>query len=130
MQKLLRITNNIYDKFYTEFRSKIDEIDEKLANFQKTEDNYFITVNYLLELANRSYELFLRSKLEEKRLLIKLTLSNLEAEGKTMRYNLLKPFNYLFEYSSCLSGLLLKDLFLKRKVEFEIDLIAIKNFLS
>lgn len=100
-----RITNSIYDKFYTEFRSKIDEIDEKLANFQKAEDNYFITVNYLLELANRSYELFLRSKLEEKRLLIKLTLSNLEAEGKTLRYNLLKPFNYLFEYSNCLSGL-------------------------
>ncbi len=100
-----RITNSIYDKFYIEFRSKIDEIDEKLANFQKAEDNYFITVNYLLELANRSYELFLSSKLEEKRLLIKLTLSNLEAEGKTLRYNLLKPFNYLFEYSNCLPGL-------------------------
>ncbi|MCD6226134.1 hypothetical protein J7J95_03640, partial [bacterium] len=60
----------------TRFREKINEIDSKLANLQKAEDEYYITANYLLELANRAYELFKSSEVEEKRQLLKLILQN------------------------------------------------------
>lgn len=53
----------------------------------------------MLELANRAYELFMRSEVEEKRLLIKLVLSNLRVNGKTVRYEAIKPFDTLLKYT-------------------------------
>ena len=49
----------------------------------EAEDNYYITVKYLLELAKRAYEIFVSSEVEQKRQLVKLTLQNLRLEGKT-----------------------------------------------
>jgi len=60
------IAEDEYNKFYTRFREKINGIDSKLANLQKAEDEYYITANYLLELANRAYELFKSSETGEK----------------------------------------------------------------
>jgi len=45
------------------FREKINEIDSKLANLQQAEDNYYLTANYLLNLANQAYDLFLSSQI-------------------------------------------------------------------
>ncbi len=70
------VTANGYDKLYKEFRTKIEEIDTKLSNLQKAEDNYYLTVNYLLQLTNRAYDLFLSSEIEEKRKLLKILLQN------------------------------------------------------
>lgn len=60
---------------------------------QEAEDNYYITAKYLLELASRAYELFISSEVTERRQLIKLVLQNLRVEGKTVRYEALKPFD-------------------------------------
>ena len=67
---LNRITDNEYDKYFETFRNQIDEIDTKLAMLQDAEDNYYITAKYLLELANRAYDLFVSSKVEERRQLL------------------------------------------------------------
>lgn len=74
-----RITPDEYDKLYKQFRAKIDEIDSRLTNLQKAEDEYYITANYLLQLANRAYDLFVSSEIEEKRQLLKMALRNLGA---------------------------------------------------
>ncbi len=66
---------------------------------QEAEDNYYITVKYLLELANRAYELFMRSEVEERRQLIKLVLSNLRVEDKIVRFEAIKPFDTLLNYA-------------------------------
>ena len=94
-----RITEDAYDKFYTVFRDKITDLDVRLSILQDAEDNYYITANYILELAKRAYELFKCSEVEEKRQLIKLTLQNLRLEGKTLRYEAVKPFDTLLNYS-------------------------------
>lgn len=52
---------------------------------QEAEDNYYITAKYLLELANRAYDLFISSEVEERRQLVKLVLSNLRIEGNIVR---------------------------------------------
>jgi hypothetical protein len=57
-------------------------MDTRIAILQEAEDNYYITVKYLLELANRAYDLFKSSEVEERRQLIKLVLSNLRVEDK------------------------------------------------
>lgn len=93
------ITESVYDGFYQSFRDKIAEIDTRLAILQEAEDNYYITAKYLLELANRAYELFKSSEVEERRQLIKLVLSNLRVEGKSVRYEAIKPFDTLLNYA-------------------------------
>ncbi|MCD6225468.1 recombinase zinc beta ribbon domain-containing protein [bacterium] len=87
------ITEDEYNKFYTRFREKINEIDGKLASLQKAEDEYYITANYLLELANRAYELFKSSEAEEKRQLLKLVLQNCTLKGRKLQFTLKKPFD-------------------------------------
>lgn len=94
-----RITTDEYDKLYKVFQEKIEEIDTKLANLQKAEDNYYLTVNYLLQLANRAYDLFVSSEIEKKRQLLKLLLQNPTLDGKKVRYNLLKPFDTILNYA-------------------------------
>ncbi len=66
---------------------------------QKAEDEYYITANYLLELANKAYDLFLSSEIEEKRQIIKLTLQNLALEGRNVRFQVQKPFDTIFKYA-------------------------------
>ena len=84
---------------YKGFREKIDGIDTKLVNLQKAEDNYYLTVNYLLQLANRAYDLFVSSEIEEKRQLLKLLLQNPTLDGKIVRYTLLKPFDTILNFA-------------------------------
>ncbi len=94
-----RITDNEYDKFHQSFRDKVAEIDTRLAMLQEADDNYYITARYLLELANRAYELFKSSEVEERRQLIKLVLSNLRVEDKLVRYEAIKPFDTILNYA-------------------------------
>ncbi len=96
-----RITDDMYDRYYQTFRDKIAEIDTRLAILQEAEDNYYITANYLLELATRAYDLFVGSEVEEKRQLIKLVLQNLRVEGKVVRYEATKPFDTILNFSTC-----------------------------
>ncbi len=94
-----RITDNEYDKFYQSFREQIADIDTRLSMLQEADDNYYITAKYLLELANKAYELFVSSEVEERRQLIKLVLSNLRVEGKIVRYDAQKPFDTILNFA-------------------------------
>ncbi len=60
------------------------------------DEEYYLTSEYLLQLANRAYELFMSSEAEEKRQLLKLTLQNLKLEGKKVEFGLAKPFDKVF----------------------------------
>lgn len=66
---------------------------------QEAEDNYYITAKYILELSNRAYELFKSSEVEERRQLIKLVLQNLRIEGRLVKFEGLKPFDTILNYS-------------------------------
>lgn len=93
-----RITDEEYDKFRQMFRDKISEIDSQIAMLQESEDNYYITAELVLDLANRSPELFENSNIEEKRQLIKIVLSNLTIEGDKLRLEANKPFDLIANF--------------------------------
>jgi hypothetical protein len=84
---------------YKEFRGKIDETDGRLTNLQRAEDEYYITAIYLLELANRAYDLFKSSEIEERRQLLKLTLQDLVLDGKKIRFQVQKPFDSILNFA-------------------------------
>lgn len=93
------ITNDEYDNFRQSFRNKISEIDTRLSILQDTDDNYYITANYILELTKRAHELFLSSEMQEKRQLVRLVLSNLRIEDEKVQYDLIKPFDEILNCS-------------------------------
>ncbi len=103
------ITSDEHSKFYTEFRDKIAEIDSKLASLQRAEDEYYVTAIYLLELANRAYDLFKSSEIEERRQLLKLTLQNLVLDGKKVQFQAQKPFDTILNFADSPSWLPRED---------------------
>lgn len=89
------ITVKDYDRFYETFREQLHEITNRLRQLEEAENNYYITSKYLLDLANRAYDLFVGSEVDEKRELIKLVLQNFEITGKNIVWELHKPFDIL-----------------------------------
>lgn len=53
----------------------------------------------MLELANRAYELFVSSEVQERRQLIKLVLQNLRIEDRIVRYDAIKPFDGILNFT-------------------------------
>ena len=76
-------------------------MDLKLKQHTEADEKFGITVNYLLNLASRAYQLFESSKVEQKRQLINFLLSNLKLRGKTLEFELKKPFDVLVNLQNC-----------------------------
>ena len=68
---------------------------------QEADDQFFVSAKYILELSKRAKELFESSKIEQRRQIIKLVLSNLTLEGKKLRYEAVKPFDTIL---NCADG--------------------------
>jgi hypothetical protein len=82
------------------YRAKQREIKEKMNKLHFADEEYYLTSEYLLKLASKASELFESSEVKEKRLLLKLTLQNLELKGKKVRYPWQKPFDTIANYAS------------------------------
>ena len=95
----------MYNKKLKEFRAKQKEISGKIASLGIADEEYYLTSEYLLQLANRAYDLFVSSEAEEKRQLLLLTLQNLELDGKKVNFELVKPFDKVFACSNSQSWL-------------------------
>ena len=90
----------MYDKKLQEFRAKQVEIKNKMDRLQKADEEYYLTANYILNLANRANDLFLSSEPMIKRQLLKLLLQNCEIENGSLRYTLNYPFSEIYSYTS------------------------------
>lgn len=89
----------MYDKKLQEFRDKQTEIKNSMDRLQKADEEYYITASYILNLANRAYDLFLSSEPDIKRQLLKLLLKNCEINDGSLRYTLNYPFSAIFNYT-------------------------------
>ena len=67
---------------------------------QEADDQYFVSAKYILEHSKRAKELFESSKIEQRRQIIKLVLSNLTLKGKKLRYEAVKPFDTILNYAN------------------------------
>ena len=97
----LRINNSItqdeYDKKATDLRSEKATLENKISSISKADEEFEISVNYLLNLAHRAGELFQAANIEQKRQLLNIVLSNLEVDGQKLHYQARKPFDILLE---------------------------------
>lgn len=117
-----KISEEAYDKYYQEFRDKITDVDIRLKALQEAEDNYYTTANYVLDLTNRSYDLFIGSDIEERRQLLNLVLQNLRVDGKKVRLEAKKPFDFIMKCADQHAWLPLDDGFRNREATIEIRL--------
>jgi hypothetical protein len=83
-----------------EFRTKQKEISNKISKLGIADEEYYLTCEYLLQLASHAYDLFMSSEAEEKQQLLKLILRNLKLEDKKVEFELVKPFDKVFACSS------------------------------
>jgi len=77
-------------------RSEQQDYKDKLARLEQADEQYYITASLLLDLASRSYELFIGSEPDDKREIIQLTLQNLSLNHGKLEYTLQKPFDSIF----------------------------------
>jgi hypothetical protein len=87
-----RITESYYNKKREEFRTKQKEISNKISKLSIADEKYYLTCEYLLQLASGAYDPFMSSEVEEKRQLLKLILQNLKLEDEKVEFELVKPF--------------------------------------
>jgi site-specific DNA recombinase len=68
-------------------------IEEKIQTLRLVDNDFEREVIQMLELANRSHELFKSSDVDQKRQIISLLLPNLFLDGENLDYTLIKPFD-------------------------------------
>lgn len=83
------------------------------------DEEYYVSAEYVLKLANSAYDLFKSSEVHEKRQILKMLLQNLRLKGETVDYDLLNPFDKIFFFASRQQWLPLKDAFLNHELEFD-----------
>ncbi len=66
-----------------------------INNHEAGDDSFKTTVEAIFSLASRAYEIFMSSKIEQKRQLIAFVFSNLRLRGSKLEYSLRKPFKLM-----------------------------------
>lgn len=94
------ITESYYEEKRKEYRAEQKKINSKIAKLHFADEEYYITSEYLLKLASKASKLFESSEPMEKRLLLKMTLQNLNLNGRKVGYTWIKPFNAIAFYAS------------------------------
>lgn len=85
-----KITLETYDTKVKELKQRQVDILKKMEEHERADENYYIQMGRLLELASRAHELFTRSKVDQKRRLLQSLLSNLTLSGKNLSTSLTK----------------------------------------
>ncbi len=95
-----RITEDFFIKKSKEYRVKQKELQSKIDKLNMADEEYYMSAEYVLKLANCAYDLFKSSEVHEKRQILKMLLQNLTLKGKTVDYDLIKPFDKIFFFAS------------------------------
>jgi site-specific DNA recombinase len=92
------ITREFYAERFNEYQNEMLEIDSKLNSMSKAGTKYYITANRILEICQGMGKIFESSKVDEKREILKILLSNFELCGKKLEYKLNSPFKEVYLY--------------------------------
>ncbi|OGH17155.1 MAG: hypothetical protein A2869_01960 [Candidatus Levybacteria bacterium RIFCSPHIGHO2_01_FULL_40_58] len=104
-----RITSDMYDRKALEYIKKRDDIVMQIENHTKADSNYYIEAKKVLDVAQRSYEIFKSSEDEEKRQFLQFMLQNSVLDGRKVEFTLQKPFDDLLKYAELKAWLALMD---------------------
>lgn len=89
------ISTELYDKKFKEFTSAKQILENSRDKFELIAKDTFTSIDHLLKLSRNAPRLFELGKIEQKRQLIKMTHSNLELNGKELRWKYKRPFEMM-----------------------------------
>ena len=93
------ITQTEYDKKRADIEKEIFDIQMQLQSHVAADKTFVTTVESVFLVVSMAGELFKSSKVEQKRALLNLLLSNCELKDGILRYSLNKPFDALVNLS-------------------------------
>lgn len=117
-----KVTEGMYEKLHQQFQDKLADIDARLRGLHEVDNDYYITAQYLLDIANRAHDLFMSSEDEEKRHVLNLLLSNPRLDGKKLVCDVQKPFDLIMECNDRQEWCTLLDVLLNKGVVVDIPL--------
>ena len=91
----------MHNKTLKEGKEKQAEIREEMARYDQADENYYITANTVLSLAQKAYEIFQSSEVAEKRQLLNFLLQNPELNGRKLVFKLKTPFDTVLQANKC-----------------------------
>lgn len=89
---LWRITTDLYDEIVTELTARQSELDDQLMTLTHSNKSFLVTIPYLIDLSQCSAELFKNSRARLQQKMLKLVLSNMEQNDKTLSYVVNDPY--------------------------------------
>lgn len=100
-----RITQDAYDKYLHQFKSRQQELNLLLEEHTEADESYFVAASTVLNLAKRALEIFESSEVPEKRALLNFLLQNSTVDGKKPMFTLRSPFDTILSYTAIHTGL-------------------------
>ncbi len=94
-----RITTDLYDEIVTELTARQMELDERLMTLTHSNKSFIVTISYLIDLSQRSSELFKNSRALLQQKMLKLVLSNMVLDDKKLSYIVNDPYRTFIEAS-------------------------------
>jgi len=96
-----RITKDIYDKKHQEQQDQIQTLEIEMSEHQKADYNYQTTVATVLSVARRAKTIFENSsEVAGKRAFLNYLLQNPIVTGKTLTFELKKPFDLVLNLAN------------------------------
>jgi len=95
--KELSITQDMHDEIANELEARQQELNDRLKMLTSDNKSFQVTASYLLDLAQRSAELFRTSDEALQQKLLEYVLSNIELNDKKLSYILNEPFKTIVE---------------------------------
>jgi len=88
------ITPEIHKKKRIELSKRQAELADELKQYQKADESFRASLELLLTVASRSFEIFNHGSIAQKREIINCIFSNQKLNGKTLEYTMRSPFCY------------------------------------
>ena len=91
----------MFNKKLKEYKEKQAEINEEIQRYTDADENYYLTANTMLNLAQKALGIFESSEVNEKRQLLNFLLQNLKLQGKKLLFELKTPLDTVLEANKC-----------------------------
>jgi len=88
----------MYDKLLREYKEKQSEILTQMQDHSNADEQFYLTVNATLGIAQRAKDIFKSSEPTEKQQLLSFLLQNCTLDGKNFDFSLRSPFNLVANY--------------------------------
>jgi site-specific DNA recombinase len=95
------ITKDMFNNKLKEYKEKQAELNEEIQRYTDADENYYITANTVLSLAQKAYEIFQSSEVAEKRQLLNFLLQNPELNDRKLVFKLKTPFDTVLQANKC-----------------------------